>query len=149
MILRLRKRHLYVWIFLGLFLPIGFIAALRAIPEVDTQDQELPSFGLAEALPEVVASKASNSMEISLLMGDDPNQKQLEIHSLQAVKNPAATLYIGEKAVNSPDQGVFLGQLGSKGIQRISLDSTLSNYRNYHVLVYDPIKKVVIEQVSI
>ena len=149
MILPLRKRHLYIWIVLGILLPVGYFTAYMSMPGYPAESKEELNFGIVAALPNVVATQTTNSLEVNLRDGNASSQKQLENKVNRPVKNPAATIYLGQQQIERPEQGVLLGLVGPVGTQRINLDSTLSSYSSYHLLIYDPIQKEIIEQISL
>lgn len=148
MIHSLRKRHRYTWIGLAFLLPIGFVLAFISIPEKIVDSNGL-DFGQAEALVDVVKSKDGNTFNVKLRTGADKGMQQIEVEVVQPLKSAAASVYLHSQALDQPNGGQLIGQLGPKGVYRFDLDTLQSKFSTVHLLIYDHIKGQAIEQISL
>ncbi len=110
----LRKIHRYIWFSLAVLLPIGWLAAIWAIPGEVWQTPvraEQPA-----ALPVILQSKESGDFVINLRQDSASARRQVEIFIKKPLTNPNTTITAegSEKA---------LGLLGTRGIYRFDLDS--------------------------
>jgi hypothetical protein len=116
----LRKAHRYIWFSFAVLLPVGWLAAVLAIPDAVWQQPVRPEE--PEQLPLEVRSTQSGDFVISLRQDSSGTQRQIEILITRPLTNPNTMLLL-EKANNREDK-TLLGLLGSRGIHRFNLDST-------------------------
>lgn len=109
----LRKIHRYTWFLLALLLPIGWLAAIWAIPGEVWQTPVRP--GQPAPLPIVAQSRASGDFVINLRQDSSGTRRQIEIFIKKPLTNPNTTIAVDGETV--------LGFIGTRGIWRFGLDS--------------------------
>ncbi len=112
---QLRKAHRYIWFSLAVLLPLGWLAAIRAIPD-EIWQQPLRPLQPAQ-LPRVVRSKPSGDFIISLREDSAGMRRQIEIFVQKPLSNPNTVVTAGSNGE------VLLGLLGTRGVSRFDLDS--------------------------
>ena len=148
MIRSLRKRHLSIWVVLGILLPIGFVMAFLAISEFEPVDQQL-QFSLEEAFPKVVGTGETDYIAVQIRQDPRTLLKQIEIEVKQPLAAASALVYLTKSADQKIENGQLLSKLGAKGNYRIELDSTLSAQNTYQLLFYDQIKAAIIDKIQL
>ena len=148
MIRSLRKRHLSIWILLGLLLPIGFVMAFLAVPKLDPVEQKL-QFGLEEAYPNVIGSGETDLLAVQVRENPMTGLRQIEIEVKQPLEAASALVYLTKSPAEEIVDGQLLSQLGAKGKYRIELDSMLSAQKTYHLLFHDQIKASTIDKIQL
>ena len=116
----LRKAHRYIWFSFAVMLPVGWLAAVMAIPDAVWQQPVRPAE--PEQLPLEIQSTQSGDFVISLRQDSSGTQRQIEVLIARPLSNPNTMLLL-ENADNRQDK-TLLGLLGSRGIHRFNLDST-------------------------
>ena len=112
---KLRKAHRYIWFSLAVLLPIGWLAAIWAIPGEVWQTPVRPERPVA-FLPFIVQSKESGDFVINLREDKWGERRQIEIFIKKPLTNPNTTITIeGEEKT--------LGLLGTRGVYHFDLDS--------------------------
>jgi hypothetical protein len=110
----LRKIHRYIWFSLAVLLPIGWLAAIWAIPGEVWQTPvraEQPA-----ALPVILQSKESGDFVVNLRQDSAGERRQVEIFIKKPLTNPNMTVTV-------EGQERTLGLLGTRGVHRFDLDS--------------------------
>lgn len=113
----LRKTHRYVWYALAFLLPLGWLAAIRAIP--DTIWQQPVRLEQPVPLPVVRQSRQSGDLLINLRQDSSGAQQQVEIFIQKPLTNPNTTVTLVGKAAGAE---TLLGLLGARGVRRFNLD---------------------------
>lgn len=119
---KLRKAHRYIWFSLAVLLPIGWLAAIWAIPGEVWQTPvraEQPA-----ALPLILQSKESGDFVINLRQDSAGAQRQVEIFIKKPLLNPNTTVTVeggGSKVEGQKE--ILLGLLGTRGVYHFDLDS--------------------------
>lgn len=111
---KLRKAHRYIWFSLAILLPIGWLAAIWAIPGEVWQTPvraEQPA-----ALPLILQSKESGDFVINFRQDSAGERRQIEIFIKKPLTNPNTT-------ITMEGQEKTLGLLGTRGVWRFDLDS--------------------------
>lgn len=111
---KLRKAHRYIWFSLAILLPIGWLAAIWAIPGEVWQTPvraEQP-----DALPLILQSKESGDFVINFRQDSAGERRQIEIFIKKPLTNPNTT-------ITMEGQEKTLGLLGTRGVWRFDLDS--------------------------
>jgi len=117
---KLRKAHRYIWFSLAVLLPIGWLAAIWAIPGEVWQTPvraEQPA-----ALPLLLQSKESGDFVINLLQDSTGKRRQVEIFIKKPLTNPNTTITV-EGGGSKAEGEKLLGLLGTRGVWRFDLDS--------------------------
>lgn len=112
----LRKTHRYAWYALAVLLPVGWLAAIRAIPG-DIRQQPVRR-EQAPALPVLTQSRQSGDLLINLRQDSNGTRRQLEIFIQKPLTNPNALVIL-----ESQNAEQALGLLGTRGVRRFNLDS--------------------------
>ena len=132
----LRKAHRYTWFSLAILLPIGWLAAIWAIPGEVWQTPvrvEQPA-----ALPLILQSKESGDFVINLRQDSTGERRQVEIFIKKPLTNPNTTLMV--EVGGSKVEGKVLGLLGTRGVWRFSLDSLAAKSRPLKLRLEDKIQ---------
>ncbi len=111
---KLRKIHRYTWFSLAILLPIGWLAAIWAIPGEVWQTPvrvEQPA-----ALPFILQSKESGDFVINLRQDSAGERRQIEIFIKKPLTSPNTTVTV-------EGQEKTLGLLGTRGVYHFDLDS--------------------------
>ena len=142
MILRLRKRHLLLWLVIAVVLPALVMYALLQIPGKDYQGFNL--LNEASTLPVLMAGQSDLfKSEIRPLQGD---KYQLSIIVVEPITSPGVVVYFGGNTDN-PQANYLLGRVSSRGVYYFELanvDDTRAN-----VILYDMIHSKVISSITL
>lgn len=137
MVPELRKRHRMIWMLWAVLLPIGFVLAIRSLPQKG-YSPELTGIPMGKA-PKTVASARDGNVLAALHAGPDGRVKQLELRLLEPLASGPAALYW---------QKAYLGRLGSKGTYRFVLDSTMTSASPFQLEIRDPIRNKPLHQIT-
>ncbi len=133
----LRKIHRYTWYSLAVLLPVGWLAAVLAIPAAVWQTPvraELPA-----PLPLVSQSKESGDFIINLRRDSLGDRRQVEVIIKKPLTNPNTTLILNDRIV--------LGLLETRGIRRFDLDSLAARAAKVELRFEDKIRQRVLRTV--
>ncbi|MCO6490679.1 MAG: hypothetical protein J5I98_19845 [Phaeodactylibacter sp.] len=140
MILKLRKRHRYIWMILSVLLPLGFALALANRPGPVLPEEEL----IEEAAPyrerEVIATAAAEGWQVNICRSPD-GRAWLEAIFREASQRPVSTLYLAARVGAGPAEAVAIGPVGPRGIYQYPLDSLVASREGYYVFFYDQVRK--------
>lgn len=137
---RLRKIHRYTWFSLTILLPIGWLAAIWAIPAEVWQTPVRP--GQSAPLPIVVQSRESGDFVINLRQDSTGTRQQIEVFIKKPLPNPNTSITIeGEKEI-------LLGLTGTRGIWRFDADSLTARHKPLKLRFEDKIQGRVLRTVS-
>ncbi|NER14606.1 hypothetical protein GWK08_14215 [Leptobacterium flavescens] len=132
----LRKRHLIMWIGIIAIIPALMVIAVINIPNYP-KDNQL-SKGLTVNGETVLKTVEAESLRLRLL--ELRSGTFLEVQVLQPLKSSSTAVY----ALNNDlSQGVFIGQIGSKGPYRFPAAGNLSG-----ISVFDTIKEEEITKIQ-
>lgn len=148
MIHPLRKRHFYTWIFLGLLLPIIFGLAISGISEVPI-NTAWTSGSLKKPLEQTLLSTEEAGITLKLLERVGSPLRYLEFTVKEPLQSSSALVYLLPNGENAVDKGILLGQIGSRGLYKIALDSAMGNQEVLQILLYDNIKRSTIQEFSL
>ncbi len=112
----LRKTHRYAWYTLAILLPMGWLAAILAIP--DEIRQQPVRREQAPPLPVLAQSRQSGDLLINLRRDSAGARRQLEIFIQKPLTEPNTAVILENKPTDQP-----LGLLGARGVRRFDLDS--------------------------
>lgn len=112
----LRKTHRYAWYALAILLPMGWLAAIRAIPgEIRQQPVRREQ---ALALPVLAQSRQSGDLLINLRQDSSGTRRQLEIFIQKPLTEPNTAVILENQPTDQ-----LIGLLGTRGVWRFDLDS--------------------------
>ena len=126
---QLRNAHRYVWFALAILLPLGWIAAIRAIPEEVFQQPVRAA--QAARLPLAVATKQSGDFILTLREDSSGTKKQIEIFVIKPLNNPNTTVTV---------EGKSEVILSSRRIYRFELDRSSAQNRPLTIRFEDKIQ---------
>ena len=135
---KLRKAHRYIWFLLAILLPIGWLAAIWAIPGEVWQTPVRPE--QPAALPALLQSKESGDFVINLRQDSTSERRQIEIFIKKPLANPNTTITI-------EGQEKTLGLLGTRGVWRFDLDSLSAKNKPLKLRFEDKIQSRVLRTV--
>ena len=139
MILKLRNRHRYTWIVLGLLLPAGFALGLACRPGPVLPNEELIREAPLYSEGQAVASAMDEDWNITLYRAPD-GQAWLEAQFTKAAQRPVSTLYLAPQSGAVPARGKAIGPVGPRGIYRYPLDSLTASWPEYYLFFYDQVR---------
>jgi hypothetical protein len=146
MIIQLRRRHYYTWLFLAILLPLGLLWAYFNIPESKIDPF---SRNVEIAFPNIISSTQTDDLKVNLRENLEGNQ-QIEIIILQPLVGAANQLFLSNSA-KKPKQiiagGIPLGALYSKGIYRFRMPDSFVKSSTVYLEIFDVIKKKEIEKI--
>lgn len=132
----LRRAHYRIWLALAVLLPLGWVAAILAIPG-DIQQEPVRAPQIA-ALPVLLVSKESGSFLINLRTDSAGAKKQLEILLKSPQTNPSTLVYW----INAHQQRpVLLGALQTRGLYRFELDGAAARQPGDTLRLEDPLQR--------
>ncbi|MBL7791986.1 MAG: hypothetical protein JNK77_06675 [Saprospiraceae bacterium] len=142
----LRKYHRLVWRLLSAAIPVVFIAAVVALPQIVKVRQPLSY--QAAALPKVWKTASNDSFIARWRNGGPDGEQQLEVEVIKPLVTPATLVYLSEKPGSLPEQGTLVGKLIMTGMHRFRLGKASTDHA-YTLLFFDPIKSKVIDTLSL
>ncbi len=138
---QLRKAHRYIWFSLAVLMPLGWLLAIRAIPDEIWQQPLRPA--QPAQLPLLVRSKQSGDFVISLREDSSSKHKQVEVFIKKPLENPNTVITIGN------DGGVLLGLLGTRGVYRFDLDSLTASKNPFVLRLEDRIEGRILRTINL
>ncbi len=142
MIYQLRNRHFRTWIILAVLLPLGFVAALLAIPKDkfgEIISHQRPQNASVEKLSE------DDLVSISILKGaDNPG---VEITLKQALRVPGASIFLATDDSDDINLAQMLGQIDSRNTYYFSTNGEVVH--GQYLLFYDPINRTVFHKIAL
>ncbi len=146
MTLTLRKIHRYIWFAFALLLPLGWLAAIWALPETIWQTpvhlNQLPQ------LPRLLQSRESGDFVINLRQDSLEQYRQIEIFIKKPQVNPSTVVILETIDPTKGKQEQLLGLLGSRGAWRFNLDSLTAQQPNFKIRLEDNIQHRVLRQIT-
>ncbi|MEI6411961.1 MAG: hypothetical protein WCR52_21395 [Bacteroidota bacterium] len=146
MTLKLRKIHRYSWFLLAVLLPLGWLAAIRAIPDAVYQNPVRAS--QPEPLPIVTQSKQSGDFLFNLRQDSLARRNQIEIIISKPLENPNTTVLVGLDDPATVHTETLLGLIGNRGVWRFELDSVVAKSNTFSLIMEDRIKGVPLRTVA-
>jgi hypothetical protein len=143
MIIQLRRRHYYTWLFLAIILPLGLLWAYFNIPE---SKNETFSRNIPVAFSTIISSKQTDDLKVNLRENAE-GKLQIEVIILQPLIGAANQLFLSNTSEKS--QQVLLGSLASKGIYRFQMPDNYVKKSKIYLRIFDVIKKKEVEKIEI
>lgn len=147
MIYKLRRRHRNMWMILAVLLPIGFVSAYLAIPEF-IHENEFEAWK-SVAYSTIINSAETDNLLVNLRKDENLPGQQIEVLIKQPLSSPGILVYLAEQPTENIRQANLLGSLEANGAQRFTLNDFLANFKAFHLLFYDNLKKELVEKVSL
>lgn len=139
----LRRAHRRIWYALAILLPLGWLAAVLAIPgDLRQEPMRAPQ---AVALPVLLASKESGPFLINLRGDSSRTRKQVEILLKSPQTNPSTLVYWSSADHRAPQ---LLGALQTRGLYRFALDSLTAQEPGGTLRLEDPIERRTLRTVQ-
>ncbi len=143
MIRPLRKRHFFVWLGLGIALPVFFFLSLpsgtntKPATKFSTSRKE---YSGKELLDEIQRQPLIVKLWQEL---SEKRLKQFEVVINESINSPSAHLYLSLTNEENPVSGsnIWIQPISEIGRYVIQLDSLESTLPQYHFAVYDNITK--------
>lgn len=135
---QLRRAHRYIWYTLAVLLPLGWLAAIRAIP--DSVWQTPIRTTQPEPLPVLVQSKQSGDLVFNLREDSTGARRQIECWISKPLDEPNATLIL------EGQPPAALGLLGARGAWRFALDSLHAQQHPLRLRLEDQIQHRVLRK---
>ncbi len=151
----LRKRHQQVWFLLAFILPIFFIIAHLAIPQLNNPKNESKILGSIH-LEKKILSNTKSTFQYTILSSSDDSIKQLVLKSNQSLASPTLGVYFISAYALEPEniskkdieQSVFLGYVSNKEETIFSLTSADISLPST-IIIYDNIRNKTIEILNV
>lgn len=147
MIYQLRRRHRRMWIVLAIILPIGFISAYFAIPKTIYENNFEP--WAAVSYSTITKSAETDNLLVNVKKDNNLPGLQIEVMQKQPLHSASVLVYLAEQNTENIQATNLLGRLESGDTQRFILNDFLSNFKTFHLLFYDNLKKELLEKVII
>ena len=145
MILRLRKRHRSMWLIIGILLPVLYVLALMARPDVPV----IEGAPISQPTTMVLKELANQPALQAWLTKDEQDHHYIEIELKKPTQHPLATFYIGQTETAQLETYRLLGAVAAQGRQRFMVDSLLISQPKQFLLQYDPVRKEKISTVTL
>ncbi len=148
MIHSLRKRHRWMWLALSILLPIGFIAAVLAVPEtVVEKDFQVRQPVLYST---IVSTTKEDGFQVHLRKDDNLPGRQIEVLVEKPFNIPNSFVYIANQKTGKFQDAGLLGKLEGIGSYRFNLGNFVNPQNpEIHLLFYDQIKKEAFKQITV
>ena len=143
----LRKCHRYTWFSLAVLLPMGWLAAIWAIP--DEIWQTPVRSGQPAALPVVIQSIESGDFVVQLRRDSSDRNRQIEVFIKKPLENPNTTIVVAGSGSNGENRdATLLGLLGTRGTRRFDLDSLTTLKRPLKLILEDRIQGRILRTIT-
>jgi len=127
-----RKRHRWIWIIIGVVLPLLAVLAVLRTPSFPySKTSEI----LTETSLPILKEIESDLFKINL-RGASDNVEELELLLKVPLKSPSAVVF--------DDQQNVLGQIGARGVYRFPIRPA-----NTAITIKDPIKNQIITEIKL
>ena len=146
MTITLRKIHRYTWFAFAFLLPLGWLAAILALPE--TVWQSPVYLGQPPQLPNLLQSKESGDFVLNLRQDSTEQLKQIEIFIKKPQVNPSTVVIIETIDPIKGKKEQPLGLLGSRGVWRFNLDSLTAKYPDFKIRLDDNIQHLPLRSIT-
>lgn len=138
----LRKIHGVVWLCLAILLPLGWLAAIFAIPAPVYQQPIRPD--QPQALPVLMETHSSGDFVFNCRRDDSGTRHQLEIFIKKPQNNPGTQVF-EQVASNTPDR--LLGTIQTRGIYRFDL-TAIPDSGSLIIILKDPVQNRILRTVK-
>jgi len=147
MIKPLRKRHVQVWTFLAILIPLGIISSWWVVPKIVTDRILHPPS--SDALPILIKTISKDDYSVSLRRLEDWSAVQLEWINHSELTTPSAIIYelYPENGSDSLEGAGLIGRIDSRGIYHFPLKRDSINV-HLHFMLYDIIHQKVIDRIN-
>lgn len=147
MIKPLRKKHVQVWTFLAILIPLGIVSSWLVVPKAVTDRILHPAS--SNALPILIKTVSKDDYTVSLRRQEDWSAVQLEWINHSALTTPSAIIYetYPEKGIDSLEGAGLIGRIDSRGIYHFPLKRDSLNV-HFHFMLYDIIHHQVIDRLN-
>lgn len=142
-----RKTHIIIWMVLAVCIPVGFISAIMVIPDKPMQEDV---FLKNETVLEEISKEIVKDNLIVLIRNDKAKTSyQLQLLVSTPFKQADIGIYYSLRNKFDPLQSIYLGNLPPKGGKVFSLPSDEEFSDRIHIVLFDPIKNELINQIQI
>jgi hypothetical protein len=147
MIKPLRKKHVQIWFYLAILIPLGIVSAWLAVPKAVTDRILHP--GPSYELPVLIKTISKDNYSVSLRRQEDWSAVQLEWNNHLALTAPSAIIYQThpEKGTDSLEGAGLIGRIDSRGTYYFPLKNDSVNI-HFHFMLYDIIHHKVIDRIN-
>lgn len=147
MIYSLRKRHSWMWLVLGILLPIGFVAAVMVVPEMVVETE----FKIKQPVLYSTISSTHEEEEFVVYLRKDDNLpgRQVEVVVKEAFKVPNVLVYFSHQATETVQNSGVLGKIGGIGSHRFNLGNIADQNEQVYLLFYDKLNDQVFKKITI
>lgn len=147
MIYALRKRHRKMWLLLGILLPIGFIAAVLAVPEMVVEND----FDIKQPVlySDIISSFEEEDYEVHLRKDANLPGRQVEFVVKEAFKVPTVLVFFSHQETETIQNTGVLGKIGGPGSHRFNLGNIANQNPQIYLLLYDKFKEQVFKKITI
>lgn len=135
MTVRQREIHFFTWVALSVLLPMGWLAAIIALPRPVVQEPVRQA--AEEPLPIIVHSAQAGDFIVNLRRDISDNRRQIEIF----IQKPLTAPNVSVRLKTNPDSEILLGALGTRGFYRFDLDSTTARVPAFDLVFTDEIRR--------
>lgn len=139
MMKQLRRKHLLIWSFWAILIPIGIISAWMVIPQKATGDLLQPEKGMA--LPVLIQSIEKNNYTVNLNSDEYRSRFQLEWVNKEVSVFPSSLIY----KIN-PSGNELIGRIEAKGNYYFPLAN--DSIADYRFILLDIIKNQIIDSLN-
>jgi hypothetical protein len=145
MIKRLRKRHLQIWTFLAIFIPVGFISSYLAIPGYPTNKLLQPSS--SEVLPVINKTIEKKDYVVSLRSNITYTKLQLEWKNKTAAIYPSLLIYQLAAGSENMKAASIIGRVEARGTYYFPLKGNTDKVLRF--ALYDIIHGQLIDTINL
>ena len=142
-----RKMHLTIWILLAICIPVGFISAIVVIPKENMQENVFLSKPVK--LERLLAENQEDNVIVLLRSNEEMSKYQLEVLITTPFKTPDIGVYIAPNQDFDIQESYLLGNIAAKGEQLFHLPLSLAQNDNIQVVLFDPIRNEILNQISL
>lgn len=139
----IRKRHLYIWMALAVLLPVGYVAAILAVPPEAPATNVVETIRSQDLPPQyarVLQVAEHPRLKMQLRQDTASQQRQVELILKQPLRRPSTWAYLSEGDSTRIAGKQLLGLLTNQGVYRYALPDSLHPRL---LLLYDGIRKQI------
>jgi hypothetical protein len=142
MIKPLRKRHLQVWSFWAVLLPLGIIGGIAARKQIPA-DNSLQASNAIEQ-PVLLNEKKFSAFTVQLRTNEPGSARQLVWINNKPLEVPTAAIYQSGSDTSSVTNSKYIGRIEGTGDYYFDLSSN-----DEYFILYDFIHQQIIERVNL
>ncbi|MEM6630975.1 MAG: hypothetical protein AAF694_14940 [Bacteroidota bacterium] len=150
MVYSLRRRHLFIWIFWAVLIPIGLYGAFSVVgqQEIPLERRELYPVPLSSQ-DSLIAETKTSEIIWTLWKGKDSTSLEVFAKVIEPLSHPSAFVYVVPNLEAPLSSAEVIGGLGPVGNYSFSIATDWITAQGVCLIVHDPIKSETFHSIEL